>query len=590
MQGLIIQNIYSTMQATFTIYQENPVSHYINIKLTLQNVKDKKIILKQPRWRPGRYELGNFAKNVQNFFAFDSKGNKLLVLKPNTHTWEILNENIDNTISIQYNYYANEYNAGACFANENILYFNPVHLLMQPHPSENSKIQYTVKLNVPDSYKIVTSLKVKNKTIVSNDFDELVDSPIVATKYVKTFSYKIDELKFFVHTIDLHQNDLDEKKLKNDFYLFTQQILRFWGTAPFKEYHFIIHLLPYNFYHGVEHLKNTVICLGPANQVMNKLYDELLGVSSHELFHSWNIKTIRPAQMQKYDYYSENYSELGFVYEGFTTYYGDKLLWQSNVFSDSQFFRCISERLNKHYLNFGKHSQSLLNSSIDTWVDGYANFAPHKKVSIYDEGCIFAMTMDLYLILKTNKHRTLRDVCLKLYDAQVNKNQPYTFEFIMNSILETTKDKKERDIILETLLFPNDYLPLFEKVSSPFGFYIEYEESENWWERYFGFKISEQNNSYIVNSILPDSPAYSALSLNDEIIGINNIPAKHLFSNKNKLPDNSIQLTINRFHQIQTVNLKLNNKKTFFQKLHLKVKDKLSSKEKDLFTHYKKLF
>jgi predicted metalloprotease with PDZ domain len=294
--------------------------------------------------------------------------------------------------------------------------------------------------------------------------------------------------------------------------------------------------------------------------------------------------------MQKYDYYSENYSELGFVYEGFTTYYGDKLLWQSNVFSDSQFFRCISERLNKHYLNFGKYSQSLLNSSIDTWVDGYANFAPHKKVSIYDEGCIFAMTMDLYLILKTNKHRTLRDVCLKLYDSQVNKNQPYTFEFIMNSILETTKDKKERDIILETLLFPNDYLPLFEKVSSPFGFYIEYEESENWWERYFGFKISEQINSYIVNSILPDSPAYSALSLNDEIIGINNIPAKHLFSNKNKLPDNSIQLTINRFHQIQTVNLKLNNKKTFFQKLHLKVKDKLSSKEKDLFTHYKKLF
>ncbi|MCX7728976.1 MAG: hypothetical protein N2203_05855 [Bacteroidia bacterium] len=578
------------MELIFTISQKNPVSHYIHVKLQIQNVNQKKISLLLPRWRPGRYEMGNFSKNIQNFYAYDSRNKKLLVLKTNSYTWEIFNDNQDKNITIEYNYYANEYNAGACFSNESILYFNPVHLLMNVvNTNEKQKIKYTIIVDVPKDYHIITSLNCKGNKIISDNYDELLDSPIVATKYVKSFSYKIDEYKFFVHTINLHDKYLDEQKVKKDFTQFTKQILQFWGTAPFKEYHFIIHLLPYSYYHGVEHLKNTVIVLGPYHQIMNKLYDELLGVSSHELFHAWNIKTIRPKQMFPYNYYTENYSELGFIYEGFTTYYGDKLLWQSHVFDDEKFFKCINERLSRHFLNGGKYSQSILNSSIDNWVDGYAQYAPHKKVSIYDEGCIIAMMMDMYLIWKTNKRKSLRDVCLKLYDNQINYHLPYTLETFIQSFLEFTKDKTDMAFFDSTLFFPNNLLPLFEKLISYFGMYIDYQESEHWWERYFGLKVSENNGKYIVSQILPESPAYSKLSLDDEIIAVNQITAKDIFSDKNNCHLQKIELTVNRFHKIQSIQLSSERNKTFYQKLYLKHKENPSKKEMDFFIHLKKM-
>lgn len=576
------------MELIFTISQKNPVSHYINVKLILQNVQQKKIILVLPRWRPGRYELGNFAKNVQNFQATDSKGKKLLVIKPNTHSWEIFNDNGDTKILVEYNYYANEYNAGGCFADGNMLYFNPIHLLMNV-ASVDTRPTFKIHIDVPNEYKIITSLKVKNKAIESKNYDELVDSPIVATKHVKTFSYKIDEIKFFVHTISIHEQYLDADKAKKDFEQFSARIMKFWGTAPFKEYHFIIHLLPYPYYHGVEHLKNTVIVLGPSHQIMTKLYNELLGIASHELFHAWNIKTLRPKQMYPYNYYTENYSELGFVYEGFTTYYGDKLLWQSGVFNDNQFFDCINERLNRHFINYGKFSQSLINSSIDTWVDGYNNYAPHKKVSIYDEGCILAMMMDLYLLQKNNKRKSLRDILLKLYDQQINQQQPYSLQDLIKAFVEFTKDENDMIFFEKTLLFPNDYLPLFEKILSHFGLTIHYTESSNFWEKFFGFKINELSGKYLVSHIIPDSPAFFKLSLNDEILAINQYPAKDVFSEKRNLFTQQIELTIQRFQRIQKIVITADKIKTYYQTLSIQMKNKLSKKEKDLFIHYKKI-
>jgi predicted metalloprotease with PDZ domain len=80
------------------------------------------------------------------------------------------------------------------------------------------------------------------------------------------------------------------------------------NVFPVKEYHFFVLLLPFKFYHGVEHVANTVLALGPGNQLMNDdLYNDFLGVASHELFHSWNVKTLRPADFHTYQYNKENY-------------------------------------------------------------------------------------------------------------------------------------------------------------------------------------------------------------------------------------------------------------------------------------------
>jgi len=222
------------------------------------------------------------------------------------------------------------------------------------------------------------------------------------------------------------------KKIKTDFTKFTQTSLSFWGGFPVSEYHFLFQILPFKFYHGVEHQKSTVIAIGPGYNVnKGKTYEDILGVSCHELFHTWNIKYIRPVEMLPYDFTKENYARTGYVYEGFTTYYGDLLLLTSGVFNTQEYFDTLEERLTKHFHNYGRFNLSVAHSSWDTWLDGYVPGAPYRKTSIYDEGNLIALMLDVQIMKHTNNQKGLSDVCRELYNEFGKKNKGYSEQDII---------------------------------------------------------------------------------------------------------------------------------------------------------------
>jgi predicted metalloprotease with PDZ domain len=171
------------------------------------------------------------------------------------------------------------------------------------------------------------------------------------------------------------------------------------GQFPQDEFHFILVGLPYAFYHGVEHRRCTVLALGPASEIWTHLYRELLGVASHELFHAWNVKSFRPKGMESYRYEGWMYSDLGYVYEGFTTYYGDLFLVRSGCLLPDEYLEEVNAYLLRHSENYGRYNHGLRESSIDTWVDGYSQSqsAPHRRVSIYAEGMLQALHLDLVI-------------------------------------------------------------------------------------------------------------------------------------------------------------------------------------------------
>ncbi len=124
-------------------------------------------------------------------------------------------------------------------------------------------------------------------------------------------------------------------------------------------------MLPYKAYHGVEHQNSTVISIGPGADFMKKaIYDEVLGVSSHELFHTWNVKAIRPIEMQPYNYAKENHSPLGYVAEGVTTYYGDLMLYRSGVFTEEEFLKLLCQQIQRHLDNEARFNYSVAESSL----------------------------------------------------------------------------------------------------------------------------------------------------------------------------------------------------------------------------------
>jgi len=570
----------------YTFFQKNPASHYVYIDMHIGGIKSDTIQLQLPAWRPGRYELGNFAKNVKKVDVCDENGKTLDYNKKAKDLWEV-NCKGAKAIKVTYSYYSAELNAGACYADVNQIYMNPVHCCFYVVGRE--KEEHTVELQVPENYKIACSLKQNGNILTAVDFDELTESPFIASNCLQTQTYEVNKVKFYLHFNG--ECKPDWQKVKVDFEKFTNYQFKFWGDFPFDEYHFIFQITPFKFYHGVEHFKNTVIALGPGYDLnQEKVYLDLLGVSCHELFHAWNIKTIRPKEMLPYDYTKENYAETGFVYEGFTTYYGDKNLYSSGVFTVEQYFETLEERLDKHFNNFGRYNLSVAASSWDNWLDGYVPGVPYRKTSIYDEGNLIALMLDVMIMEATQNKRSLRDVCRKLYNEFGKKNKGYSKENIME-LCEEAAGKDLKEFFNKFVFSANDYdeglVPCFNYL----GIDFQKTQNQNLNERDLGFKVIEQGTLTKVSLVAPYSPSWKAgIFNNDDVIAVNGTVVRN---NLNQLlnyysNEKSIEISIISLEKLRTVTLQKDEKaRTWFFKSKLSVLAQSADKQKDSFNIWK---
>jgi predicted metalloprotease with PDZ domain len=156
----------------YLMYQKNPASHYVYIDMLIDSVDQDTIQLQLPAWRPGRYELGNFAKNIKRVDVFNEKNEVLPFTKLNKDLWQI-NTKGQSSIKVTYSYYAAELNAGACFADTKQIYINPIHCCMYVVGRKNEEHQ--VELTIPENYKLVCSLKQTKNVLTAGNYDELVD-------------------------------------------------------------------------------------------------------------------------------------------------------------------------------------------------------------------------------------------------------------------------------------------------------------------------------------------------------------------------------------------------------------------------------
>jgi predicted metalloprotease with PDZ domain len=554
------------------MYQKNPASHYVYIDMFIDSISQDVIELQLPAWRPGRYELGNFAKNIKRVDVFNDKNEAVSFTKLNKDLWQINTKDLS-SVKVTYSYYSAELNAGACFADTTQLYVNPVHCCMYVVGRKNE--EHRVELNVPENYKIVCSLKQNKNVLIANNFDELVDSPFVASEKIQSDFYEVNGIKFFVHFIGECKPDF--QKIKHDFSAFTKKQIEFWKEFTTNEYHFIFQVVPFKFYHGVEHVKNTVIAIGPGYAINSgKTYEDVLGVSCHELFHSWNIKTIRPAEMLPYDYTKENYARTGYVYEGFTTYYGDKLLLGSNVFNNEEYFETLQERLTKHFHNYGRYNLSVADSSWETWLDGYVPGAPYRKTNIYDEGSLIAFMLDVKILQATQNKRSLRDVCVLLFERFGKKGIGYA----ENSIIELVNEVSGNDFyeFFKTFVYsPQDFEIELTKCFDHLGIEFIKQASTAICENKYGFKVVEIGQNSKVSLVAPYSPSWKAgLFAGDEIMAVNGIVLKSNFNNwLNYFDDkDEIALTVNSADQLKTIILQKDKKgNTYFFNSILKLKN-----------------
>lgn len=520
---------------------QQPSQQFVRITCEF-NVDGDQTELQLPSWRPGRYELGNFAKNVRNFKVFDENANPLKFNKITKDRWRVETMGASK-IQVTYQYYANELNAGSTYLDDQQLYVNPVNCCVFTDAAFNNPV--TFELDIPANWKIAGSMDAAENVYSVAGFEELFDTPFIASGMLQQVSYNSGDTTF--HVWFNGEVKLDEERILKDFKAFTDAQVKKFTEFPVKEYHFLNHILPYKAYHGVEHQKSTVICLGPSYDVFGSLYKELLGVSSHELYHTWNVKAIRPIEMYPYDFTKENYSRLGYLCEGVTTYQGDLFLRKSGVFNDQQYFNELERQLQRHFDNHARFNYSVGDSSWDTWLDGYEAGVPGRKVSIYTEGCLLSFVIDVRILRATGNKYGLDEVMKRLYFNYAVENKGVSEEDYQ-SMIETVSGESFQSFFDDYI---NDCKPFESILTDAFnylGIELKHKPANSYAAAKLGLVTTKSGDYNKVVRMYPGGPAeVGGLSIDDSIIAVNGFATNgELDSWFEHFTNDQKKLTINR--------------------------------------------
>lgn len=389
------------MKYTISTGKEN----WLQIECEYMPKKQGSIKIGLPIWRPGRYQVQNFAKNIPEVKAY--QGSKLVpIAKVESSIWELEIGEIG-PVKLIYAYYALQRDAGGSVANEQMLYINFINCLVCPKGYENQACDVGIKL--PKEWSFATSLSFKNGVYVARTYRELVDSPFLAAPQIFSYSWKHSGVQFFIQGIG--PASIFTNQLISSYQKIVAFQLAWMGDFPVKKYHFLHWICPEPFYHGVEHTKSTMMVMGPEDRAC---YDDLIGLASHEFFHVWNIATIRPKQLLPYRYGEITYFESAWVVEGMTTYLGDWFLKASGVITEEEYLNLLLGNLKLHFDRDRYSVQSLTESSLDLWLDGYGPSTLGKRVSIYFKGAIVALGLDLLIQQKHKGKKSLKEVMQKM--------------------------------------------------------------------------------------------------------------------------------------------------------------------------------
>ena len=544
----------------YVVSYKDSERHFIDFKLIIDSKGLSKIKLQLPSWRPGRYELGNFAKNIKDFNVLCRDNKKVRFSKKTKDLWELECQYSDQII-ITYSYYAHELNAGSTYLDENQLYINPVNCMF--YNSQDTNLEYEIEFKLPSDFKIYTSLEnTGNNTLKAINFDQLADSPIIASNSAQQRSLTINNIIFsFCFQGEVKVNW--EKMLK-DFTSFINYQINIFGSFPHKKFLFLFQITSYSSYHGVEHHHSTVILLGPSYDVFKNLYKELLGVSSHELYHVWNVKGIRPSDMLPYDFSKENYTEMGYVTEGVTTYMGDRILYESGVFSTDQYFKELEKLFQRHFHSDGRNHYSVSESSFDTWLDGYVQGIPGRKVSIYVEGALIALICDAKIRKGTGHKKSLHDVMRAMYSGSKEITSYDMNDY--KSTLEAISGESFSSIFDKIIYGKEDFMDFLEEAFKVFGWKFSVIKSENIsWQ--LGLKTYFKNGHLKVSNVLENSAGHnSKLIKEDEILAVNDFTIDNNLEHwLNYFENDNIVLKVSRNGKILDINMNSSNDIQYFK-------------------------
>ncbi|MBK6555868.1 M61 family metallopeptidase [Candidatus Skiveiella danica] len=400
-------------------------THLYQVTLTVPE-PDALQRLTLPAWIPGSYLIREFAKNLQGLQARQGR-RALEVLQTGKSSWEVACK-AGQPLQLAYTVYANDASVRTAWLEPSRGFFNGTSLCLRAEG--HTQGPHALEIRAPKARPAwsvatgLTALLVNAQgfgTYQAADYDELADCPFeLGAFWSGTFKACGVPHRFVVSGAT---PAFDGARLLADTKKICETSIRFWHGGrkpPHKSYVFMLNAVD-DSYGGLEHRNSTaLICgrrdlprLGEAKT--SDGYTTLLGLISHEYFHTWNVKRLRPAEFTRYDYAQENYTRLLWFFEGFTSYYDDLLLRRAGLIDDALYLKLLNKTLNQVLQTPGRAVQSVAQASFDAWVKYYRQDenTPNATVSYYTKGALVALCLDL--TLRQEGHTSLDAVMRALW-------------------------------------------------------------------------------------------------------------------------------------------------------------------------------
>ena len=422
------------LRINYLVSMDDARNHNFRVTMTLEGVSDDTLVLKMPVWTPGYYWIQNYPKNLSRLEITDAAGQKCAFRKISKNVWKVVTGGAE-TVTASWVIYGNNHSVADAFIDTTHAFIVPAALFLYPEGELWSPCEVTFDLypgwtTISTGLEPVTTpagqvqaagsagseqLNGPGRTFSASCYDVLFDSPILAgNQEVMTFTVNSVPHQIAV----LNPGSYDREALKRDYAKVVESAVSIIGEMPYKHYTFLIMGKGMG---GLEHLNSMAVFTGredgdiyPSDRRAFRGWMEFI---SHEFFHLYNIKTIRPIALGPFDYDRENYTNMLWVSEGFTVYYENIIMNRAGFMTPDEMLESLSRSITAYESIPGSMVQSATLSSFDTWINFFSRSenSQNTTISYYDKGCGLGLLLDLKIRQSTGNRRSLDDVMRTLY-------------------------------------------------------------------------------------------------------------------------------------------------------------------------------
>ncbi len=513
---------------SYTLRFPAPQTHYVEVEALIPTDRLPTVELMMAVWTPGSYLIREYARNVEAVSAEtpsigDKPGEPLPVEKTTKNRWRIATRKSPR-ITVRYRVYSREMSVRTNWIDSDFALLNGAPTFLTRAGA--GKRPHDVRLVLPEGWKVSVSPLPKiagaEHAFRAEDFDTLIDSPLYAGNG-KAYTFEAGG-RSHVLLNEGEGSVWDGPRSAADAEKIARAQIAFWGEAPYPRYVFFNLLTEAG--GGLEHKDSSTLMSTRWRARTREGYLEWLGLVSHELFHAWNGKRLRPAELGPFDYESEVYTRNLWAVEGLTSYYGDLLVHRAGYSTRKEFLKNLSKSVETLETTPGRLIQSMDEASFDAWIKFYRRDenTPNSGVSYYTKGEVVAFLLDARIRRATDGRRSLDDA-LRLAYRRYSGERGYTAEDF-RKVLEETAGTGLRDWLTRAVESTGDldYQEALDWYGLRFASTEEKKEGSDPQELpagWLGAEVQVQDGRLVVTQVKRGTPAYEAgVNVDDEILAL----------------------------------------------------------------------